>query len=173
MRKPILALLGLASFTAGSAHAAGLQLLSTDAQHHVVVNGVPIGIPVASFAPACQGDPKAATSVCVVFDQGNDPWAVNEVYGLPPVLDGAGRLVFNRTTVTSWNGVIDGVELGFTNEVYDIAVRDSMTTAVGQPDVQDKNGVAEWHHVLPGHVIVVTPPDRYPSFAVVVDDGSP
>ncbi|HDR8943110.1 TPA: hypothetical protein QDB15_000038 [Burkholderia vietnamiensis] len=38
--------------------------LGYDLKNHMTLNGVPVGVPLDDVMPACQGDPKAAKTLC-------------------------------------------------------------------------------------------------------------
>ncbi|MCA8148118.1 hypothetical protein [Burkholderia vietnamiensis] len=174
MRNLLSIALALIGLTLGTAHAASpLHLLARDTQGHLTLNGVPLGVPVAAFAPACQGDPTAATAPCVVLDQDAHGWGVGHVYGLAPVLDGAGRPVFKAATLTTNNGLIDGVVLDFADARYVKVFRDATTDVLGSTTWKDSNGVLEWHGALHGVYLVLLPEEHDPGFGVVQEDPTP
>ncbi|PRG34728.1 MULTISPECIES: hypothetical protein [Burkholderia] len=164
MRKHLITIaLALAGLTLGTAHAApsdpSLRLLDRDAHGHLTLNGVPMGVRIASFHE-CKGDPSTATAPCVLTAPEIDGYGTAEVHGLPPVKDGAGRLVFGATDVTTHNGTIDGVILSFADARYAKVFSDSTSETVGLPDFTDHNGVQEWRGVFKDTYIVVVPPDQ-------------
>ncbi|NTX43102.1 hypothetical protein HT749_06780 [Burkholderia cepacia] len=161
MRKQNLIIaLVLAGLTLGTAQAASpLHLLDRDTHGHLTLNGVPMGIPLTSLAPECKGDPASATAPCVLTAPEIDGYGTAEVHGLPAVKDGAGRVVFGGTDVTTHNGVIDGVLLYFADARYAKMFSESTSETVGLPDVTDHNGVQEWHGVFKDIYIVVVPAD--------------
>ncbi|AOZ05884.1 hypothetical protein [Cupriavidus malaysiensis] len=175
MRKHILTLaLALAGLTVGTAHAASpLHLLARDTHGHLTLNGVPLGVPVASFAPACQGDPTAATPPCVLTTPEIDGYGFAQVFGLPAVKDGAGRPVFSGANVTTHNGVVDGVHLVFADDRYVTLFRTATNETVGLADFTDRNGVMEWHGVLKDAYIVLVPEGEGAAFGVVQEDPTP
>lgn len=160
MRKQNLTIaLVLAGLGLSTTHAAEpLHLLDRDTHGHLTLNGVPMGVPLASFKE-CKGDPASATAPCVLTAPEVDGYGLAQVYGLPPVKDGAGHTVFGRTDVTTHNGVVDGVLLSFADARYAKTFSDSTSETVGLPDVTDHNGVQEWHGVLKESYIVVVPAD--------------
>ncbi|MGK8200633.1 hypothetical protein [Burkholderia cepacia] len=177
MRKLITAtILALAGLTLGTAHAApsapSLRLLGRDAHGHLTLNGVPMGVPLASFKE-CKGDPASATAPCVLTAPEIDGYGTAEVHGLPPVKDGAGRLVFSGVNVTTHHGVIDGVHLVFADDRYVPLFRTATNENVGEPDFTDRNGVQEWHGVLSGAHLVLVPEGQGAAFGVVQDDPTP
>ncbi|MGK8203143.1 hypothetical protein ACRS8P_27960 [Burkholderia cenocepacia] len=174
MRKLIPIALALVGLTFGTAQAApSLNLLNRDAQGHLTINGVPLGVLVASFAPACQGDPTAATAPCVMMDPDANGWGVGHVYGLAPVLDGGGRPIFKGATLTTNNGLIDGVVLDFSDPRYVKVFRDATTDVLGTTTWKDSNGVLEWHGALHGVYLVLLPEEHDPGFGVVQEDPTP
>lgn len=164
MRKHILTtILALAGLTFGTAHAAPLdpylRLLDRDAHGHLTLNGVPMGVPITSFKE-CKGDPATATAPCVLTAPEIDGHGTAEVYGLPPVKDGSGHLVFSGADVTTHDGVIDAVLLSFADARYAKVFGDSTSETVGLPDFTDHNGVEEWRGVFKDTYIVVVPADQ-------------
>ncbi|PQV53311.1 hypothetical protein [Paraburkholderia sp. BL21I4N1] len=123
----------------------------------VVLNGVPINTPLASFAPVCKGDGHDATAPCwVLSDMTNTNDAQGpvfvEVKGLPPVKDEAGHSMVRRTLAVvnddasrTINIVV--VELDG-HQVIDNDFRGvvALSKALGAPD-----------HATPGQIVWKTP----------------
>ncbi|MBJ9659179.1 hypothetical protein [Burkholderia gladioli] len=119
----------------------------------VVLNGVPINTPLASFAPICKGDGHDATTPCwVLSDMTNTKDAQGpvfvEVKGLPPVKDEAGHSMVRRTLAVvnddaSRTISIVVVELDG-HQVIDNDFREvvALSKALGVPD-----------HATPGRIV--------------------
>lgn len=173
MRKQILTVaLILAGLSHSATHAAEPhRLLDRDSHGHLTLDGVPMGVPLASFKEC--NNPASATAPCVLTAPEIDGYGTAEVHGLPPVKDGAGRLVFSGVNVTTHNGVIDGVHLVFADDRYVPMFRTTTNENVGEPDFTDRNGVQEWHGVLSGAYLVLVPEGQGAEFGVVQDDSTP